>query len=352
MLVGCNIPIKTNGNNITFGKGEVKLWSDFDGTLFPVNNHQLENENVVLKLKKYFESIIKFFNDSKGDAQCNITTGRNFISFYQIFNNLKNKGIKVINPDKLVTADGKDVFVKSDSSDGPDFKNADKTKQKEIYRLTNWDGKQVRQIVIELFEQLDIPLGQPRNSNPPIKDIIFPVLRNDGDLQIDIDIPQKMLSDKFINTIINGLKKELDDKKIKYFMHFEDYDPHFARGPSIIIIPKLEGDSLNKSYDIRKALKQAQKEEDLVIVAGDYVNDYEMLNPESYVTRPEDIKDLPLKSIIVGDNPELLQLADKYPDKFVVTEKFNLLDGIKKAIKDYSTTNPLFELKESIKNQL
>jgi hydroxymethylpyrimidine pyrophosphatase-like HAD family hydrolase len=345
-----NQPFNTN-NKIYFGQGEVKFWTDFDGTLFPVDEDKLNNKRTIRKLKKYFQDFASFFENSQGKAECNITTGRNFISFYSIFNQLKQHGIKLFEPDKLVTSNGGDLFIKSRQNNTTvDYKNVDPAKREEIKNITNWDGDHIRELIIQLFKELDVPLCQPLNVNPDVKKILFPVLRNDGNLQICIDIPEDMLNTGIVETISAKLKQTLDEKDIKYQYTFEDYDPVYHRGPCIILVPDLIDTTLSKAYDVKQALKKASEEDDLVIVAGDYNNDYQMLNPETYVSKPEDIKDLPLISIVVGKNKKLGDLAEKYPDKVLVTDEFKLLETIKKAIKDFALSHPEFKLKPELKD--
>lgn len=347
------IPGNNRPSKISFGQGEIKFWTDFDGTLFPANEDNLSSKRTVKKLKKYFEAINNFFSASKGRADCHITTGRNFISFNHIFNKLKNNGIAILTPSKLVTSNGKDVFVKPLHSNKPiTYKDSDKSKQKELQKLTNWDIKYIRSFIVGIFKDLDIPLGQPMNVNPDIKEIIYPVLRNDGDLQIDIDLPKELAQETFIKNLMDTIKQKLNEKNISYDLTFEDYDPVYHRGPSIIIVPKLKGIPIDKSFDIREALKKAENENDLVIVAGDYKNDYNMLDPANYAKTPDEMLKLPMRSIVVGNNPTLAKLAEKYPDRVLITKEFHLLEAIKQAIVDYTHQNPDFKLKPEIQQLL
>lgn len=338
---------------ITFTAGEVKFWTDFDGTLFPIDSDDLHSKKVVKKLTKYFNDINNFFQNTNGKAELNITTGRNYISFYNIYKKLLNSGILIGPPDKVVTSNGKDIFIKSNNTKGcPDYKDVDLEKQRKIEALTNWKEDLIRNAVVKYFKDLNIPLGQPRNTNPRVKEIIFPVLRNDGELQICIDIPNNLMSESFVDNLTRYLKDILNSNNVKYKLTFEDYNPMYERGPSIIVEPLVQNMPLDKAYDIKEALNKAKKEKDLVIVAGDYKNDLTMLNPETYVNSPEEINNLPLRSIVVGNNPILLELAKKYPDKVIVTNKFNLLKAIKSSISNYVSTNKTFDLKEEIKIQL
>lgn len=347
------VKISKSYSNIAFGNGEVKLWSDFDGTLFPSDEDDLHKKREVKKLSSYFDDIKRFFVNSKGQAECNITTGRNFVTFFKSFSNLKTIGIPVIEPDRLVTSDGGDIYIKSrETGITVDYRNVDKQKRQEIKELTNWDGDYIRSSIIQVFKDLDIPLCQPLNLNPSVEKIIFPVLRNDGNLQICIDIPKAMLSDEFLDKVAKSIKPKLDEKNIQYEYYFEDYVPAFHRGPCIIIKPKPKGKPLVKYYDVQKAIEKATREKDLVIVAGDYINDYNMLNPETYAKTPDEIKKLPMIGIIVGNNPKLLELARKYPEKFVITKPFKLLEAVKTAIKNYADIHSDFELKSELRNQL
>lgn len=340
-------------NSPAFGKGEVKLWTDFDGTLYPAEDEELTNKRLVKRLKKYFTQVAEFFNKSRDQAELNITTGRNFVSFYKTFSLLKRTGVNVPVPKHLAITNGGDIYLKSNkNATTPDCTNIDKSKLEDFKRSANWDGEFVRKSIEEVFEQRNIALCRPLNINPNPREILYPVLRNDGKLHICIDFPQQMVTEEFIKAISSEISSKLDAKGVKYTIKFDEYNEYINRGPCILISPKPDGKVLDKTYDIKKAIAEATKNEDLVIVAGDYQNDYTMLNPANYVNSPEEIDKLPLRGIVVGDDPKLLQLAKQYPDKIVVTSEFKLLDAIKKVIKDYSKKHPGFSLKEEIKAQL
>ena len=71
---------------------------------------------------------------------------------------------------------------------------------------------------------------------------------------------------------------------ILYSVQTTLYDWQAGYGPSIRLLPSIDGKPLNKVYDIKECLKNVikNKTDDLVIAAGNDENDISMLTPESY----------------------------------------------------------------------
>ena len=55
----------------------------------------------------------------------------------------------------------------------------------------------------------------------------------------------------------------------------------------LVYTPKIDGNELTKVFDTKEAVSKAIKNNDLVIVAGDGSNDFEMLNPLEYISKQE-----------------------------------------------------------------
>ena len=86
---------------------------------------------------------------------------------------------------------------------------------------------------------------------------------------------------------LNSLCEEINDSfenKISYSVQTTLYDWQAGYGPSIRLLPRVDGKPLNKLYDIKECLKRVieNKTGDLVISAGDDENDLPMLIPEGY----------------------------------------------------------------------
>jgi hypothetical protein len=362
-------PVNRDNSNINFGAGKVKLWFDSDDTYFPHSDQGiLSSENkkhpVFLKVKQAFESLNNFITRNKEDVELNVTTGRNRGEYRHYLDMVKKAGIIWIKPDRLVTKNGGDVFLSSSKlpekeivPDWPSARHIDHSKRDDIKEITGWDANYIKSSILETLEDWDFPIvyapsGGSDYGAKSYKNIWDQVksrydnswvalVRQDGDLNFYIGLPPNHAADKIQHSIVDSIREKLDSKSIKYDMTVRDSDWENSNGPSITINPLINGKPLDKTYDVRKAIIQAIKDNDFVIVAGNGSNDRTMLDPATY-TDLCDIDKLPMLSIVVGDNPKLHQLADQYPDKFLKVGHFNLLDGVKQAIKKYSDTNPDF----------
>ncbi len=74
------------------------------------------------------------------------------------------------------------------------------------------------------------------------------------------------------------------ENRVSYSIQTTLYDWQAGYGPSIRLLPCIDGEPLNKLYDVKECLKNVieNKTNDLVIAAGDDENDMAMLLPESY----------------------------------------------------------------------
>ena len=145
--------------------------------------------------------------------------------------------------------------------------------------------------------------------------------------------------------------------------------------------PKIDGHHIHKDFDVKLALKNAIKNDDLVIFAGNADNDKEALNIFNYASKQaqwkipyeaheinpdyvkavkSEIDSLPIKILFVEPpinemDPKILSLADfmkktseLFPEKVEIIKQTeigknnNFLDSIKNAIKSYSNQNLAF----------
>ncbi|MEW5821204.1 MAG: hypothetical protein AB1782_13510 [Cyanobacteriota bacterium] len=368
-----NKPFKQNFNdNVSFGQSKVHLWFDSDGTYFPDADQNIlkpekHNSENFKQLRKAFESLNQFIKKFTDEVELNITTGRNRGEYRHYLNLLKQSGLDWVVPSRLVIKNGGDVFLKSKNAPNPDNKlesdwpsvnHVDQKKIQEINKITNWDSSYIKSVILETLEEWDFPivvapsgygdygsksylhfwnLVNERFNNPWVA-----FVRQDGDLSSYIGLPPNNAAKGVQDSIIEAIKNKLDSRKISYDLTFVDHDPENSNGPSIIIKPKINNKPLDKVYDVKKALERAIKENDLVIVAGNGSNDMSMLDPDSYsdIAPPDK---LPLISIIVGDDKKLKTLLKKYPEKVLEVDQYNLLNGVKEAIKKYAETCPDFK---------
>ena len=179
-----------------------------------------------------------------------------------------------------------------------------------------------------------------------------------------------------------------------------DIEKHFRVNdrPCISYMPMIstnKNQQLTKLYDTKEAFQEAKKNNDLVIVAGDGSNDFEMLNPgyylKDYFTEdmykrygrrqldyaaeyPEDLvklleKDseiadiymkMPFRGIVVrqhdGENKlrELEPLSKGKYQKIIIVDEGELQSGIKQSIKSYCEQNPKYneKLSSDLKKQI
>ena len=230
--------------------------------------------------------------------------------------------------------------------------------------------------------------------------------RRDGNLKLfvlkpadEFDIPERR--DAFWN-MDNEFRSKLNEMGIKFTSgsdgrHYVNARDPWSYTPEIFATNKSNGE-LTKAYDTNEAIKDAIKNNDLVIAAGDSSNDTEMINPftymENYITKeleqklgnkikrfsskgtagvislmqildsePELAKSfmkMPFVGIIVkrGDGEdklsELYPLAEGKYKKIVIVEEGELQKGIKEAIKLYSEQNPKYaeKLSHDLKNEI
>ncbi|MBQ3818983.1 hypothetical protein II810_00900, partial [bacterium] len=103
-----------NKNHITFTAGKVNVFSDFDGTYFPVwqpDLREISSERVE-KLNTDFKEFDSFTKNLKSDLDFKITTGRTFGEFKTMAELIKSKGIVMPFADSLITKNGSDEFVR------------------------------------------------------------------------------------------------------------------------------------------------------------------------------------------------------------------------------------------------
>lgn len=352
---------------MSFGAGKVCLWLDSDGTYFPNDDQNVlrperRNTDAFWNLKKTFEDLNRFIRNQGEKVELNVTTGRNKGEYSHYLNLIKNAGLDWIIPDRLVTKNGGDVFLKTPAKtsktklqpDWPSSINIDQAKRNDIKRLSNWDSDFIRSSILETLDDWDFPVvvgptaGEDYGAksykhiwnliNDKFDNPWTAFVRQDGDLNFYIGLPPTGVLQELQTSIVDSIKEKLDSKNIKYEIKHHTSDWENSNGPAIVITPKINNKPLDKTYDVAIALDKAKKENDLVIVSGNGSNDVQMLDPDSYSGT-----DNPMMSIVVGTNPKLLSLAKKHPDKVIVVNQYGLLDGVKQAVKVYADKNPGFK---------
>ena len=430
-------------NQTSFTAGKVNLYTDFDGTYCPAKHSTLHDPNANGFMNEYCNRINKFWQTTNGDVHFNITTGRTLGEYESISWLLKMRNFRLPFPETIITKDGSDRFVKTGTDTDfyeqgkfPfNYHSPQKEKETEIKNLTNWDGDKIHAKLKRLANKYKIRLveadsenavsdygerslfssgkldpddwkklpsqnGQIIEHTPPVADYVLGS-RNDGKLKFNLIFPPDYgfcpERNWIYDNIVTDLKGYLDSKKIRYHMEWEPASDSNHHRISCSITPLFENGALTKLYDTKKALKEAVKNNDIVIAAGDGSNDFDMLNPLGYLEedfikeceknsshkefyskditqRLEDLKriyngenseyinglrkelkqngylkqleDLPIYSIVIRkQNSKMQPLIDTFSriNKVIVTENGSLDEGIKKIIKLHAEKNKAFK---------
>ena len=332
-----------------------------------------------------------------------ITTGRNRQEYNYFIGKIKQQGKDIPIPQRLITRDGADIYYCSNNLFDSD--NVDLAKRSEIHKLTNgWDGRKIKETIKQIIAEstkervhfIDAPVNKHEydygeisleyilNSLEPQKRESFASFRDDGELSFHITGSSNINFDQ----VAQKLKEHFSARKINaaVFVNEQDYNAiipvydHDNRQlgltatKSLMIRPVINDGNqkaLTKLFDLRKAVKEViqKRSDDLVVIAGDDVNDIDCLNPLNYVDliglstpKPNqyddfikqhrrEIQSLPIVSIVAGDNPKLHMLRDMADKinaptvkKIISIDNTNvvLADGIKDGITSYAGQNANF----------
>jgi hypothetical protein len=392
---------------ISFKAGIVNLSSDFDGTYMPAEfNHDAicRDKTPVNKTKfqEHFDQFEKTANILKGNGaeskfNFSVSSGRNIHEFNYFMQKIREKGLKILLPDSLVTGNGGDEFHRnsgdffhSDQKEAFSVDNANKEKRENIKNETNgWDGAKIKEQIKNFFNQSEIREVQTTNlfyaPGMSLQDNLrekpsdnFVAIRNDGDLGIHLALSKNYAYNlKQTRENLTNKLKENGTQLITRDVLADSYSigKDGEKLPTIEIFPEIKNDAITKEYDIKKKVEHIQKNRtnDLVIVAGDARNDFEMLNLFNYTNEKEDfsnihtlkkVYDLPVISIFVNNGKssqdKLLNslniTADKADDyfnsdgqiRFICVDKNDprkpqtLDEAILVATKEYAKRNPEF----------
>ena len=423
-----------NTKYVSFKAGKTHVFSDFDRTFLPSSQHDFTknfDKKYVDTLKKYFSNFKEFLEQTKEGLKFTITTGRTFGEFLTMAEISRNRGYAMPLPDSLIVKNGSDEHIRTGTDEnfynGGNFpfkyEVTNKDKEEKIKKASGWDGITVQQILKKVFESHHLRIVEAdsehgagsygtrslfsENKLPyEVGQIYFGSdkadwsvgLRKDGNLKTfiayPIDMEQVQERQEALADIRTEIKSALEQNGIAYVTgkngpsekngrHCDSYTPNIsALGYN---------DTLNKDFDTREAVKSAIKNNDLVIVAGDGINDLEMLNPISYLkdNAPQTLIDkyksdifynsetliqaldsdkdladfflkIPFTGIIVKqeDNSTDLQILEPFTNgrykKIIVVNQGELQNGIQEAIKLYSAQNSEYksELSSDVYAQL
>lgn len=431
-----------NFKNISFKAGKIELFSDFDRTYFPASQGGMKkmSPNSHPWFAQYCTKFKNFLNNTREGLKFHITTGRTFGEYQTISELIKDRGFELPLPDTFIAKNGSDEYIKIGTDEDFYTKGIfpfsyDRTnteKEKRLKELTGWDGPKIKEKLKELLKEHDFRIvegdseygigdygskslfasGKLTYENGKIfygtdKPDWVAGLRNDGNCKIFVTYPPDM------DTVPNRKEvlKEINKKMVEYEKSIgankiHSYIP--AKNPKDcggrlyqVIEPHVDDkllkrteniyeQGLTKLYDTKEAVKNAIKNNDLVIVAGDSSNDFNMLNPLQYIDIPtssyddkflklwddcvkdptllsdvldeknplhkeliKQLNDLPFIGIIAGNqDSNLKKLSIAYGpnskfNKIVAVENGELENGIKEAVKLYCEQNPEYANKLS-----
>lgn len=364
-------------NKIAFGAGKSFLYTDFDGTFLPATLHDIywgnetEKANAVRGFNKYFGEFDEFVKDKKDKFTISITTGRRIIDetgnkgFKSTYDKMRAEGISFPEIKEIITTEGKDIY--NFATDGSINLTPTSNKKAAIKALSGWDFEQIKSILTKTAEAT--------KTNYSLTD-----WRGEFVLSIKLDDNSKL--EKFKEE----LSKQLQDKvkfrlSIKELKEYDKSKNLTIKYEGIKLQPLVDGHRIRKNLDVRLALKDAIKNNDFVIAAGNHSNDKEMVNIFKYVTLPDglktpsrvediteehikavkaEIENLPLKILFIkpdaNEEERLIKLyefvkkqKELFPDKIEIVEQTklngenNFLISIKKAIAEYATKNKMFK---------
>ncbi|MFA5021450.1 MAG: hypothetical protein WC517_05360 [Patescibacteria group bacterium] len=441
----CPVSVNYNQKNIskrqaiTFGEGKASLYSDFDRTFLPATHGGFKSITDSIQaplLAQYFKDFRNFLNNTRNGLKFIITTGRNFAEYETMAEMARERKFDMPLPDSVIVKNGSDEHIKvgtdEDFYKGGKFPFSydvtNKEKEEDLRKLTGWDGPKIKAKVEALFAEHDFEIRHPATTNSvhdygkkslfssfidnfdpknvdnsPISPWVVS-FRQDGNLKMHIVLPKDMIIEDRSDTVQDIHSKMIgffNKNNIDYDYKSMPVDRESGNHPCRSITPRINNEALTKLYDTQEAVKKAAKNNDLVIIAGDSSNDFQMLNPARYLReyiandvelsylidcpqamieemekRPELAKkfqELPFVGIVVKNedkgNDGLGGLIEHFSSgkykKIIVVEEGHLLDGVKEAIKIYSEKKPeymaklssdlkkeIFGIKEEIKKEV
>ncbi len=352
-----------------FKAGVTEFFSDFDGTFMP---HKYRHDvfcregfgsprNAFLKngkkgFQEYFDDFGEFLDTLRGSEKnklnFTITSGRNRPEYNYYMTRIREDGLRVPLPDKLIVRNGGDIFTKrKDIKDffatdekevflKPDFVQSKRDSVKEI--SNGWDGDKVKKTITNyLKDNLTAPSGEKnctvfdtdtigafygegmhfnskRNLMSPAPEN-WAALEDNGNLEFNITIPDNTSREYYVENIKNGLNFEISKDGVNFISKTEAV-PEGKNFGRIILRPSLngkkyaEGEKITKLFDTKAQVKKIMEGglNDLVVAAGDDSNDAQMLDLFKYIDLEKGenaiseknlkkIYDLPLVSIYVDN---------------------------------------------------
>lgn len=418
----CVMKISCFKEYINFKAGKVSVYSDFDGTYCPAKHSSLHNKGENLFMNDYSAKMDNFLKSTEGDLHFHVTTGRTFGEYEAISSLLEMQGFNLPYPESFIAKNGSDEYIKTTGSKHFPYKytSPNKVKEEKIKILTGWNGEELKTFIRELTQKYRLKFIEADSENSvkdygnnslfsqgklnadewkklPNKTEFVLGCRKDGNLKVNLvfspdygKVPERnYIYDNFMNEI----KNFLNSKKWQYCIEWDIPNKHNHYRNHCNITPKIDNKALTKLYDTKEAVKNAIKNNDMVIVAGDGSNDFDMLNPLEYLNKenwdkfksesshPEfyncdmnkkltllkdvydgkntslkqelerngflrKIEEIPLYSIVIKKNNSKLAILSetfRQTGKIIEVENGEIDKGIKELVKNHSQKNKTFE---------
>lgn len=294
-------------------KGKVFLFADFDGTFMPFSHDSICTDRSVFPIEdfnRYFSLFSDFLKTNSKKIELIITTGRNLPKFNAFLEHIKRNETHIPLPNKVIVNNGGDIYqsinpeaIFKGGEAGYTNANPEASKKRaSIKKLTGWDGSDVKNRILTVlnsfnFQVLEVPINEFSDTYGDLSlqyylekygldhnTSNFASIQNDGLLGFHITFCKNMnYNENYLARLCQEINNSFENK-ISYSLKTTLFDWEAGYGPSLRILPCINGKPLSKIYDIKECLKNIieNKTDDLVIAAGDGENDLAMLTPDSY----------------------------------------------------------------------
>lgn len=403
-----------NNGNVNFTAGKTKILSDFDGTFMPkeFEHDVICNDNPPVDkdaFGAYFDKFKEFFekqNNDKKKTELTISTGRNLYEFNYYMKKIKEKGLSIPNPDKLIITNGGDEFLKQgedyftvekESMFAPCCVNHDKREQLKKFIVSYDPYRVLDQTKAFLLSLPNLPmLIEPKThqgmygykDNMTLQEKVeeegditnYVSMRDDGAYQIRLTAPLesenlenlKKVSDELVR-LGYDVDCTVEERDSETCVNTDSDPKKWDLGTSIDIKPTTSGKVkvLDKYHHAKLMADEIVENnlDDLVVVAGDGENDLMMLNLSNYIDSmgdfseftdskfEEEVAKLPIVSIFVRNSSSLDDKIFEYEKvfnfdgkkRFIIVDKGNperpqtLYEAIELAQNEYAMRNKEFE---------
>ncbi|MCQ2958501.1 MAG: hypothetical protein MJ180_06360 [Candidatus Gastranaerophilales bacterium] len=372
-----------NNKNLNFSSGKVHLFSDFDKTYMPESHSDFtknQHSHFVDSIRGYFADFRDFLSKTKDDLKFTITTGRTYAEFETMAEISRERKFGMPLPDTLICKNGSDEYIKLGTDahfyEGGyfpfDYKQPNPAKEAEIKKLTGWDGRKIKEKLTALFKAHDLQVIEAGSEhsrkdygwrsmfssnnldidNPYEWKVAF---RNDGNCKIFFVLPKDMTSmperKDVLRHINDEMQKFFSDNSMKVHSYFNQKEnacggrPYFVMEPLVddtlkLHVSDIEDSGLTKLFDTKKAVREAVKTNDLVVAAGDSINDRMMLNPIHYMLDEMKKRNIDTKFINANSPKSLISVLEKHPELYEIYRKLPFMAVIEKHLKDEKLTEP------------